>query len=77
MKQELDVLRKRMLRDLIQAPKSTIDFNVIVERVEGEIWSEDGKDWILENGFIKYQNSKCSNSLMNRKFFLKKIIIQI
>ena len=53
MNQELNVLRKRMLRDLIQAPKSTIDFNVIIERVEGEIWSEDGKDWILENGFIK------------------------
>lgn len=53
MNQELDVLRKRMLRDLIQAPKSTIDFNVIKERIEGEVWFEDGKDWVFENGFVK------------------------
>ena len=53
MKQELDVLRKRMLRDLIQAPKSTIDLHQIKQRVEGEIWIEDGKDWIIENGFVK------------------------
>jgi hypothetical protein len=53
MNQELDMLRKRMLRDLTHASKTIIDLNKIVTRLEGETWKEDGKEWIFENGFVK------------------------
>jgi hypothetical protein len=53
MNQELDLLRKRMLRDLNQTTQTVIDLNQIVTRVEGETWKEDGKIWKFENGFVK------------------------
>lgn len=51
---ELDMLRNRMLRGLEGETKTIVDFSKKEQtRNEGDIWQEDGKDWIFTEGVIK------------------------
>lgn len=51
---ELDMLRNRMLRDMQSDSKVIIDFAKNEQtHNEGDIWTEDGKDWIFTDGIIK------------------------
>lgn len=52
--EELEMLRTRMLRQMQSENKVSIDFGKTVQsHSEGEIWEEDGKEWIFNEGIIK------------------------